>query len=1438
MEMRGGFFRGSLDQGAFPVTLPSPRGLHGSLLGFGDVRPLPLTVHRLPLRRRRRRLTRSCAARPHGNLGFHSGRPFWVFLDTLLCVILITVQRVFGGLSGAVSGEKHIVGPCVAPIRARPLRLQGDLPAMTSSPLREPARLSPGQLRFWIQSRMFPDSAVCNDGISLRIRGEVDPTLWSAAVRELCQRHDALRTSFHESGASAIMRVAEKSNVVLRRLDWSGDTDVETRFDAWLPKEAARPFDLLRPPLARFTLIKLAAENYVLTAVFHHLVMDGTSFLRIFPQELVAEVERLQGVDAEISPSRSFQAFAADQTALMASDEGRAGIDHWRDRLAALPLPLELATDHARAPIRSLQGQRRKQWLSPEVVAATRQLAERLEAPLSEVLFTAFAAFLAREVDEDDLPIAMPVRNRPAGFENTFGCLMNVLVRRLDLSEDPSFETLVRRALDERALNQPHRRVVLDSLLGELSDTVDPSRSAVYQAIFNFVDFGPRHFSSIGLDFEIDRIDPGVCSVDIAFDLTAVGETLECQVEFNTQVFSPESADRWMRSYETLLGDVAADPSKPLSSFVTLAPTDRESLQAWSGEAADPIPAETLTQLLQTAAPDSAAALVCDDRRTSYGELRRSAGAVANALTRRGIGRGTRVAVSLSDPDRAATALLGVLESGAAFVVIDPSLPASRRREVEEEAQLACVITNSPVREASVAFSLEELILAGEEEPRSDRTPVSPEDTAYLCFTSGSTGKPKAAVLSHRAIASHLRSRERHFAEPPQRMLIPYSLSFDAAYGGLFWTLCSGGTVVFPRIDQRADLQAIRSLIRKERVDVIDMLPSFYERTLEGALPGDFPDLRLALVGAEACLPRLLEIHRRTVPNAKLVNEYGPTETTVASTAHELPSEGLPERIPIGRPFPNASCYVIDATGQLAPPGAVGELWIGGPGVADGYWNRPELSAERFVETELAEGRRAYRTGDQVRWRHDGLLEFLGRDDRQVKIRGHRIEPAEIEEALARLDAVREVAVLPRTDSCGTRELVAFVVARTEPVDAAELKSALVQSLPSYMVPAQFFWQECLPTTSNGKLDRKRLLAGCPKPSSQATVVADFDGSPIEAVICGAFREVLARDSIGQDQDFFDQLGGDSFKAVDLLARLGERFGCILPLQLLIQSPTASMFATALETFLSSREEELLLEIQPGEGRAPLFLFHPLGGHAVFARRIAMHLDPQQPVYGLQARGLDGQHAPLESIEEMAELYIERLRRVEPTGLVHLVGPSLGGQLALEVAQRLHERGQPVGLVGLIDSYGPHYPRRHALWLRLGRRLLRMAKGDFSFRRNAVDGGALPEELENFHGRGVGSALALAVERVARANQLAANRYQARPLPGGVHLFRAKQSPTDEPNVDYTDPHNGWFDVMDSVGLSVIDASHQDIVDEPAVAQVAAEIQALLGNKFERPSYD
>ena len=1304
--------------------------------------------------------------------------------------------------------------------------------------------LSFAQERLYFLDLLNPGNSAYTLTMRKRFHGPLDVTALARSLTEVVRRHEALRTTFVIRGGYSVQHIADPGPVTLPIIDVVGhDPDERERVATrMIGDEARRPFDLARGPLIRPLLLRLSAREHELFIVLHHIVADGWS-LDVLASELNALYDAFANGRESPLPELPIQYadFATWQRRWLTGQILHAERRYWRDRLTPLPAPLELPIDHPRSDRPASAGASHGVVVPRALGDKLRELSRREGTTLFMTFLAAFKVLLSRYTGQEDIVVGTPVANRHhVEFEPLIGLLANTLVLRTDLTGDPSVRELLARVRETCLGAYTYPNLPFEKLVEDLRPARVRGRNPLFEISFVFQnDTASTDFTFVG--------------VGSPFDLTlfvrdTIHRTLSVTVQYRRELFEPETITRLTAHYLTLLEAVVADADRRLSALPLLgdAEADRVLIE-WNATGTAYPRAHTIHACFEDqvdAAPD-AVALVADGTVLTYRELDRRANRLAHHLRALGLDPGRAVGLWMDRSLGTIIAVLGILKAGGAYAPLDLLAPDRRLASLLGVAGIDLVLTEERMRNRlsghgvrAIAVDTDQEAIAGRPDTRPG--PSAPADSlAAVMYTSGSTGEPKGVAVTHRGVLRLVKGTDYASFGPDEVFLQLAPLSFDASTFEIWGALLNGGrlAVAPPGAPSAVELGV---MLRQHRVTTLWLTAGLFRQMVDHRVE-DLRPLRQLIVGGDVLSPLHVARALAALPGLRLVNGYGPTEGTTFTCCHTVVSAPAPGRsVPIGRPIANTRVYVLDRHRVPVPIGVPGELWIAGDGLARGYVDRPELTADRFVELRLSAtlDERLYRTGDLVRWLGDGTLEFLGRLDDQVKIRGYRVEVTEIEAALARHPQVHASVVLARSAGDGERRLVAYVVG-DGPVDSRALREFVGRTLPEYMVPATYVKIDRLPLRANGKVDRAAL----PEPVAWVTALAAAaePRDELERQLLRIWQETLSVVPIGTRDNFFD-LGGHSLLAVHLFARLEAELGIALPLATVFEAPTIESLATFIREGTRPPSGRSMVAIKPRGSRPPLFGIPGVGGSVLSYHALARLLGPEQPFYALQSRGLDGVEKPLTTIESIAAQFLREIREVQPDGLYYLMGACMGGVVAYEIAQQLQEAGQEIGLLALLETWPPQAipPSRRlstldtpgVLGFAAGRLHLyietlarlrghersRYLLGRLKAMRDLWKRASLRSVRTDFY-----------QHAVVRANLQAFRHYQPRPYPGPAMLFLA----ADRPATDGADGRLAWR--LLTRELEVFSVSGDDsgqMLSEPHVRVVAAHLGTCIQRAY------
>ena len=1225
--------------------------------------------------------------------------------------------------------------PTIAELAAQIESTDGDLQGAESIPCvsrQETLPMSFGQQRFWILQETLPDPATYNVPFVHRITGAVDADLLQSCLRALVDLHEALRTALIQDGDSLRQKVVPIGSLPLpwREADWRTLTVEEQA--AALREEVRRPFDLSQAPLWRVLWSEVGPDEHMLALTFHHSIVDEWS-LRLFFQEL--EQLYTAGGNAEQAGLAALPVQYADyavwQRQQLTDERRQRDAAYWAEQLAAPPPPLPLPADSSRPDRDTHQGAVHRFALSQEVVNELRRLARAEGISLFTLMLAAYQVWLSRYSGQDDVIIATPVADREHDdLHGVFGYFLNTVPIRTRLARQASFREVLVQVRQTVMAGLEHGGLPFEEIVNAAGPAESGSRTPLHQVMFVLLEEGigswqlgrggescdavgsdeercfrgangdegngvvaeARYFRGAKGDFAkanvVHGVHTGTSKCDLLLSIGPEGDKWFCELEYATDLFSAYSAQRMAAHWQELLVAIVADPDQRIASLNLMPESERRQvIETWN-DTQRTYPHEACVHTwfeAQVAETPEAVAVSCEGQVLTYRELNQRANRLAHFLQNRNVDTGTCVGVYLRRSIDFVVSVLAILKAGGTYVPLAQNCPVERLRFKMSDSGAAAIITNSTLPDelcdahvAVVDLQLEAAaIRACSDQPVKSQAKAT--DPAYVMYTSGSTGRPKGVAVPHRGIVRLVCSGDYVNFASPQRFLLLAPTSFDASTFELWGPLLHGNQcVIYPQ--PLPDLEDLEQAVRSNEITCLWLTAGLFNQIIDQR-PSLLETVPHVLTGGEALsvahVKRALELY----PHLRLTNGYGPTECTTFACTYDIdPSDTFPTgSVPIGRPIANTQCYVLDDEGAPVPVGVAGELYLGGDGLACGYLNLPELTAERFVPHPFSDepAARLYRTGDFVRYNADGLLEFLGRRDQQFKIRGFRVELGEIEAVLETHPDIAACAVVVQESDTGDKQLVAWLVLRKPAqLTGHDLRGWLETRLPHYMLPARYSVVDALPLTPNGKVDRKTLSAHPGQPL-ESGVEYIAPSSNVERVLVKIWRDVLRCESIGVNDHFFE-LGGNSLTAVQVIGRIQATLGVLVPVADLFAHPTLGRFADQVLGHMTAGARYAASDGQQNDLSPPIFLLQwyldltdfKLDGRKCYVLPFPDISDTQE-------------HC---CVEYVATKCMETLRTVQPKGPYHLIGFSLAGLVAHEMTRRLRDAGEEVAFVAIIDT--------------------------------------------------------------------------------------------------------------------------------------------------------
>lgn len=1280
-----------------------------------------------------------------------------------------------------------------------------------------------------------------NLSVSIKLKGNFFTDIFERAVNTLVQRHEGLRATFSPDGH--FMCIYNDYKIEFSQNDFSDLALFEKQgyINRFIKEEISTLFDLVNGPLFRINILKIVDAEHLVTLTIHHIIGDGLS-IDIILEELAALYSAyVENKEPQLPVPERFSEFAEKINSFMESNDYKLQQDFWINMYKESVPVIELPLDFTRPSLRTYNSNRIDFPFDDALINKLKKIGISAGSSLVTTLLAAFEIFLCKTTGQNDVVVGFPSSgNSVYDMRQLIGDCVNLLPLRSKIASHLSFFDYLKERNSQLFDAYENQQVSFGHLLKSFPIARDPSRIPLVPVILT-VDLNrtiEEDFSYTGLTHEFKQNPREFGTFEIQLHIFRTKNGPEFQWTYNTTLFKPGTINKMMESLQEIISKLIADPKNPLSDII-----GGNYLEDYAeiNNTDMPYPDVTLTELLRKQAeltPHNIA-LEFHDSKTTYLELHKKVNQMAHYLKAQDIQSGDFIAVSFERNPELLYALLAIMQCGAAYLPLDPEYPKERLDFMLNDSGAKVLLTSKKLF-ASLPSWPQTLFIEDATEVLNDYSPlplafmISSENIAYILYTSGSTGNPKGVPITHKNLVNFLCSMA---LEPglkeKDRLLSITTISFDIAGLELYLPLTKGATLILADHETARDGRLLLDLVKSGNINFLQATPTTWSMLLDSGWNEHLPIK--ALCGGEA-MPADLAGELLSKCNS-LWNVYGPTETTIWSTVKEIKAED--KAITIGKPIGNTQIYILDNQGQLVAPGNVGEIVIGGDGVAKGYWNRPELTAEKFIKNSFSAKKDEilYRTGDLGKINPNNEIECLGRVDQQVKIRGHRIEPGEVEQALLLLGGIKYAVVLADENF-----LVAHIVPDSSLESAAEKipewREALGAKLPAQLIPHDFNLIEKIPTTLNGKTDRKELAKY--KVNKKITYTAPRTEE--ENIVATIWKESLNLENIDIFSDFFE-MGGHSIKGVKVMIEIEKHTGKRIPLSALFKYSTVEKFAKLLNTG-TEIYADCLVPIKPVGNKVPLFIIHGAGLNVLNFINLSKHFDGDQPIYGIQGtrpKGFDGWY---ESIEAMAAHYIEAIIKVNPKGPYALAGFSFGGIVAFEMTRQLKEMGKNVTLTGLLDSYvdssyyyGNYRRKQLVRYFDLTHKRLDFLKEmllswkAFKMRIN----GKKEYILQRHFGKKITMTEQeeLALRQFIEADGMVkkiVDRYHLKPQNFSVDLFRSK----DDENYKLDPTHLGWKKAaMGGVTIHNISGNHLNIVAPPNDRVLARLIQDILDRNHE-----
>ncbi|MHA4895877.1 amino acid adenylation domain-containing protein [Pedobacter sp. PWIIR3] len=1306
------------------------------------------------------------------------------------------------------------------------------------------------QLEIWTSCLIGGPEASCayNDSFSLRLNGKLSDQALSKAIQAVCDKHEALRTVFSADGEQIIIKSVVPVEIYRDELAQVDASHRDRIVEHYLFESAHTAFDLESGPLFRFALFELAVDEHLLVVTVHHIICDGWS-IGVLMQNLGTFYNAfLTGESVPLTVVPAFSDYALDENRFEHTAKYKENERFWLNQFRENTPVMDLPTDNPRPALRTYNSKRADFVIEVGVKDAITDLARRLGVSFVGTLIAAFEVFLHRMTGNEEVIFGLPTAGQvAAGTYGLIGHCVNLLAIGSKVDPGESFENYLVRRSSEMLEAYDHQQYTFGKLLKQLNIPRDASRLPLVPVIFN-VELGMDEAVAFeGLTHTYISNPRAYETFEIFLNISDHKDGLVFEWSYNIQLFKTSTIAGMMQEFDDLLKQIITKPDTKIIDIPTLHSEQFLAKLEEINDTAKAYPKElSLYSLIQQTANQypQHIALEFEEEQYTYAELMEKANRVACIFIKHGLKPGQVVGIALERSSDLLFVILAVMRAGAVYLPIDPSFPASRKTHMLSDSG-AVVLVTSDLFSGEVDFSGSKLSLEDIKSElvdyaftsKSIEVNASGKDLLYILYTSGSTGTPKGVKIANCSVVNLLLSMQPDFGmEATDRLLAVTTVSFDISVLELFLPLVCGASVVLASTEAARDGRLLLDIIRRKKITIMQATPNTWRILLESGW--NVENIRAICGGEELPLDLAQQILQRA---RRLWNVYGPTETTVWSTIKEITTDT--SVISIGKPIANTSIYILDRYQKPVAAGVAGEIYIAGDGIAEGYINLPELNKEKFLDnTFSASGSgKMYRTGDIGKYTENGEFLYLSRIDAQLKIRGFRIEAGEVEYQLSKLDGVKSSVVLARADKNGNK-LIAYVVLNDIDTELSSSerhglwRERLRRHLPDYMIPDAFAEIKKMPLTQNGKIDKNALLAiNLRLADVQSSFVAPR--TDVEQMISDIWSEVLELDKISIYDNFFE-LGGHSLTAVKVMTMIEAETGKRLPLAILFEHSTIERLALSLYLDGKSVTWDSLVPIKPKGTKVPIYIVHGAGLNVLLFNTLATHMDPEQPVYGLQARGLNGIDEPLDRIEAIAAHYISEIRARNPSGPYALAGYSFGGIVAFEMAKQLEAQNFKVIMLAMFDTYAyrtPHYDPAVIKYINKGlyffRKIWHTVAFKEGFKSTINNRAATLKKKMQYHlamlfkkQSGQGSTIDHSF-KVDKANNIASKHYRIVPYPISIELFRAETKTFHLDDFEFM----GWKPyALKGINVHSIPGEHNTIFMSPNDKKFAAKLQDCL----------
>lgn len=1301
--------------------------------------------------------------------------------------------------------------------------------------------ISFAQQRLWFLNQLFTNNSFYNIFTALRITGSLNVAALEKTFNEIVRRHEVLRTNFRMIEGQPMQVIAPTLTIDLPIIDLRHlpSTAQEDEIQRIVRREQSHSFDLSCEALLRVLLLQQSSENILLLNL-HHIICDGWSI-----GILIGEIGTLYTAFANHKPSPfeelpiQYADYTHWQQKWLQGEIIEAQINYWKQHLDKLSV-LNLPTDRTRPLKQTYQGKTQFIEIPKNLSKQLEKLSQSQGVTLFMTLLAAFKTLLCRYSQQEDIVVGSPIANRNRReVEQLIGFFVNTLVLRTNLGENPTFLELLSRVREVTLSAYAHQDLPFEKLVEQLHPERSLSHHPLFQVVFGLQNTPSQTLELAGLTLKQLEFENHSTKFDLEFQLWESSQGIKGQVVYSTDLFDDATITRMLGHFQTLLEGIVDNPQQHLCELPLVTANElQQLLVTWNNTQINYSKDLCIHQLFeaQVKQTPNAIALVFQTETLTYKELNDRANQLAHYLQKLGVKPDTLVGICLERSVAMIVGILGILKAGGAYLPLDPNYPSERLRWILEDTQASLLVTQlnlvsyfqgeSYLEKYS---SLQHLLcldkdwqIINQESQENPTSRVTSYNLAYLIYTSGSTGTPKGVLVQHQGLGNLWQAQVHTFnLNNCSRVLQFASLSFDASIFEIIMALLTGARLYLATKESLLSGQTLIKLLRDNAITHITLPPSLLRILPEQELPA----LQTIISAGEACSPDIIKHWAR---KRQFCNAYGPTEATVCSTIAQISNEN---DLSIGRPIFNTQIYILDSYLKPVPIGIPGELYIAGDGLARGYLNQPQLTSQQFIPNPFSNkaGARLYKTGDLATFKPDGNIKYLGRIDQQVKIRGFRIELSEIEAILKQHLSVKNAVVIVRESVPGHKSLVAYVVLNEKQLSVvigtdkpSLLRKFLKEKLPEYMIPSAFFVLDSLPLTPNGKVNSHALkICESYHKIQEKELIAPRTST--ESLLATIWTKLLNLESIGIYDNFFD-LGGDSLLAVRLMSQIQEKFAQELPLSILFLNPTIESLANNLDKPKDSLPWSPLVPIQSLGNQVPFFCIHPIFGTVFPYYELAHSLGIEQPFYGLQPLGIDGQYPLLTCIEDMAAYYIKSLRTVQPQGPYCIGGWSFGGLVAFEMAQQLIASGQEVSLLAIIDTSSPS--NKPGFWQGYKFLFTTTVRYILPF---LLDYLYLLMPFTNFISQKLKQQILRELTLrpmfpIFQANSKATIDYSPRPYQGKITLFKS----SNQHRKSSLDSTLGWQQLSSEVNVHIVPGNHFTMLKKPNVTVLGKQLRQCL----------